>query len=259
MNPTTRRRAWRVAFPSAALATALLLTACTSAESPATSSSTAATTSSAAASGTAGTSATTISGTGSGSVAPSGSSTSGGAQPSGTGSASPSATSGTTSDDLQTTATRATTPVAPTSPGNIDQTVPSRAETTAPAVDLTETGNYGNGVTVLLDKITAVETAAELPGEVAGPGVRIDVSITNDSDAAIDLGNVVVDLQDKDGGPATFMTADPSAPFSGSLPPGETASAVYVFTIPATDRSGVTVTVRYSIDAPVVVFTGDAQ
>lgn len=143
--------------------------------------------------------------------------------------------------------------------GDINQTVPSATVTSNPPVQLSETANYGNGVTVALTGIESVTTTAELPGEVAGPGVKLTVSIVNGSPSAVDLGNVVVDLQDAAGTPAIFMSASPSSPFTGSVEAGATATGTYVYSVPATYTNPATISVSYSTEVPVVVFVGDAK
>lgn len=157
------------------------------------------------------------------------------------------------------TAPAATTEVPAPTPGNINQTVAPVELTTNAPVPLSDTADYGNGVTVKLSAIESITTQAELPGEISGPGVKLTVDIANASSAAIDLGNVIVDLADATSAPAIPMTGTPAAPFSGSLAAGTTATGVYVFTVPADYANPATISVTYSTDAPVVVFTGDAK
>lgn len=163
----------------------------------------------------------------------------------------------TPSTELPPAADPATTPVPAPNGGNINETVPEVELTTNAPVAMTATGDYGNGVTVTLAALESITTTAELPGEIAGPGVAVTVRVVNAGSGAIDLSNVVVDLQDAAGTPAIPMSASPAAPFSGSLAPGATADGVYVFTLPATYTGPATVSVTYTVDAPVVVFTGD--
>jgi hypothetical protein len=151
----------------------------------------------------------------------------------------------------------ATTAVPAPAGGNIDETVAEVTLTTNAPVPVTGTGDYGNGVTVSLASLTGVTTTAELPGEIAGPGVAVTVRVVNSSADAIDLSNVVVDLQDAAGTPALPMTTSPAAPFAGPLEAGGTAEGVYVFTLPSSYTGPATVSVTYTVDAPVVTFTGD--
>jgi hypothetical protein len=141
----------------------------------------------------------------------------------------------------------------------VNQTVPAVSLTTNSPVALTATGDYGNGVKVTLAAIEAVTTTAELPGEIAGPGVKVTVDVVNDSNAAVDLGNVIVDLEDAAGTPAIPMSASPASPFTGSVAAGATATGIYVFTVPTTYSNPATISVSYSTEVPVVVFVGDAK
>ena len=152
----------------------------------------------------------------------------------------------------------ATTPVPAPGGGDINQTVPSVQLTTAAPVSLSETADFGGGVTVDLSSIESVTTTAQGPGEVAGPGLVIKIRIKNGSAAAVPLNAVNVTVSDGAQTPASPMSAAPAAPFSGELAPGAEATGVYVFTLPGEYTNPATVTVSYSTDAPIVVFTGNA-
>lgn len=149
-----------------------------------------------------------------------------------------------------------TTPVPVPGGGNVSQTVPTVEMTTQPAVALDEPGNFGRGVDIALESTQKITTEARLPGEISGPGVALTFTITNGSDAPIDLSSVVVDVADAKGRPAIGITAPPAAPFSGELAPGERATGVYVVTLPTGSTGPVSISVTYSSQAPVVVFTG---
>ncbi len=161
------------------------------------------------------------------------------------------------STELPSAAAPATTEVPAPGGGNINETVAESTLATNAPVAVTETADYGNGVTASLAKVEKITTTAELPGEIAGPGVALTVQIVNGGSEAIDLGAVVVDLQDSAGTPALPMTAATASPFTGSLAAGETAEGVYVFTLPQPYSGPATVSVSYTVNAPVVVFTGD--
>jgi len=148
-------------------------------------------------------------------------------------------------------------PIAPA--GNIDQIVPEVPVTTAPAVALTDTADFGGQVSARISQVSAVQATATLPGEISGPAVAVTVQITNGSGQAIGLDAVTVTMADAGGNPATAISvnpADPSGPLQGALSAGASASGTYVFTVPADQRNPVTVTVNYSSGAPTVVFTG---
>jgi hypothetical protein len=145
-------------------------------------------------------------------------------------------------------------PIAPA--GNIDQIVPEVPVTTAPAVALTDTADFGGQVTARISQVSAVQATATRPGEVSGPAVAVTVEIANGSGAPIGVDAVTVTLTDAGGNPATSISTTPAAPLQGVLDAGTTKSGTYVFTVPADQRNPVTVTVNYSSGAPTLVFTG---
>lgn len=147
---------------------------------------------------------------------------------------------------------------APGGDGNIQETVPTAAVTSNAPVGLAATGDYGDGVTVTLGSIESVTTEALQAGEVAGPGVRFEVTISNGSAEPVDLSNVIVDLADANGTPAIQMSSGAS-PFGGSIAAGASATAIYVFATPADYINPATISVSYAASAPVVVFNGDAK
>jgi len=149
-------------------------------------------------------------------------------------------------------------PIAPA--GNIDQIVPEIPVTTAPAVALTDTADFGGQVSARISQVSAVQATATLPGEVSGPAVAVTLEITNGSGQGIGLDAVTVTMADAGGNPTTAITlntTDPAAPLQGVLDAGATTSGSYVFTVPADQRNPVTVTVNYSAGAPTLVFTGE--
>ncbi|MCU1659116.1 MAG: hypothetical protein QOD31_3201 [Pseudonocardiales bacterium] len=93
---------------------------------------------------------------------------------------------------------------------------------------------------------------------MSGPALELGVRIDNGSAHALDLGNVIVALQDSAGAPADPMSASPAHPFRGTLAAHSHATGIYVFTIPTASRKPVTVSVSYTTAAPVVVFVGNA-
>lgn len=139
----------------------------------------------------------------------------------------------------------------PTSPA------PSGAASTRPPVGLDGTGVFRAGLTATVTAIEPLTATAALPGEIAGPAVRLTVAVQNGLGTAIDLGNVTVDLQDAAAASATPLSGNGARPLTGSLAPGASTTGVYVFSLAADDRDGVTLYVTASAALPVVVFAGD--
>lgn len=130
---------------------------------------------------------------------------------------------------------------------------------TAPPVALDEVADFGTGVTTRVDSVDGIEAQAQGPGEVSGPGVAIDLTVTNDSPDPVDLALFLVNLTDADGNPGIPMLGDPADPVEGVLAPGASVSGTYVFTVDEDARDGIRIEASYSTAAPVVVFAGDVS
>lgn len=169
----------------------------------------------------------------------------------------PASAAGPSADPTSTAAPVSTAGPVP-STGDINQEVPAVELTTNAPVPLDGTADFGGSVTATLTDVSAIDATARVPGEISGPALSVTVEIKNDSAEPIGLDNVTVNLDTKDGSPASPVTTEPAAPLSGVLLPGETRSGVYVFTLSAESRAGVGITVLYSTDAPIVLFSGDA-
>ncbi|UYG17427.1 DUF4352 domain-containing protein [Brachybacterium huguangmaarense] len=115
---------------------------------------------------------------------------------------------------------------------------------------------FGTGATVSLTKIETITVEAKLPGETAGPAVRVTVSVQNKGDESLDVNSAVVTLSADDGGYGVGTTAGDPHALQGSVEPGSTATGTYVFMLdPAKDRE-VTISVNYAAGDPIAVFTG---
>lgn len=142
--------------------------------------------------------------------------------------------------------------------GTQGPTVPQRTQETRAPISLTAHGNFGGNVTGAIADVTSIKATAKLPGEVSGPGLAVAIALTNGSTRPIDVNNTVVNVAyGALKAPGSPMSGPPSSPFRGTLAPGKTASAVYVFAV-AAQKSGalVRVEVSYSPLAPIVVFSG---
>jgi hypothetical protein len=175
--------------------------------------------------------------------------------PSSTPSAAPSASPARTSSAPASTPATASAPSASAAPADeVDELPPSR-----PPVALGSPGAVGDGVTVSLTRIEAIDGTASGPGNVAGPALRVTVRITNGTSDPLALDGAVVDLAYGSDSAAASPLEDPSRlPFSGTLQPREDATGVYVFSVPDGGRQPVVVSVGYRPGAPYVVFRGTA-
>jgi hypothetical protein len=133
-------------------------------------------------------------------------------------------------------------------------------QTTKPATQITHSASFGNNVTASITKVSAITAKAKRPGEISGPAVAVSIRLVNGSNKAIDTSNAVVNLYyGKAKTPGSPMSGPPSSPFGKSVPAGKTVTVVYVFRVPADQRSKLRIEVSYSPTAPVVVFVGPAQ
>jgi len=138
--------------------------------------------------------------------------------------------------------------------GNGDQLPPSLAPV---ALDQPATGE--TGVSAALTSVEGVQATGNGPGNVSGPALRVGVRITNGTAAPLPLAGVQVTLTYSAEQTPASPVNDPSAiALSGTLDPGASADGAFVFTVPADQRSLVTVTVGYQAGAPFLVFSGPA-
>jgi hypothetical protein len=108
--------------------------------------------------------------------------------------------------------------------------------------------------------VTAINAKAKLPGEISGPGVAVSIRLVNGSNKALNTSNAVVNLYYGSAKtPGSPMSGPPADPFGKSVPAGATETVVYVFRVPADQRSKLRIEVSYAPTAPVVVFVGPAQ
>jgi hypothetical protein len=142
------------------------------------------------------------------------------------------------------------TPTGPTE--NVDEPPPS-----LPEVPLDGAAAVGNGIVATLPKIEAIEGTAVGPGNIAGPALRVTVRVENGTAEAVSLDGVAVNMSyGPERTPASPLDDPSRRPFGGMVAAGQSAEAIYVFSIPAGDRDAVTVEVGYQAGAPLLLFTG---
>lgn len=148
----------------------------------------------------------------------------------------------------------ATTPSKPQSAAPIDTQAPSVAITTAPAVTVGTTTKLSNGVKVLVSKVVAVKVEASGPGDIAGDGVAIHLTVKNTSAKSFDLNGLAVTASYGTAQPASPGGAGTGDPLSGNLKAGKEAKGVYVFTVPKSKASSVEVQVSSDASPIIVVY-----
>lgn len=122
--------------------------------------------------------------------------------------------------------------------------------------ELSEPADFGTGVVASILDVEPVDVEGRIPGERSGPGLLVSVEVDNQSDDAISLDYVTVDLIGSDGSSAIPVLLAEPQDFSGELAPGATAVAKYQYYIPADRRQPATITVSYASGVPTALFSG---
>ena len=140
--------------------------------------------------------------------------------------------------------------------GGEPQLDPRFGEPVADSVARDRVAQFGDGVSAAVTGVAPFTATGAGIGEVAGLAVRVTVTVTNGSSAAVSLDATTVNAYfGSDETPASPLASDgSSAPFSGSLAPGATATGVYAFGIADGADDTVVVTVGRGAGSPLVVF-----
>jgi hypothetical protein len=135
---------------------------------------------------------------------------------------------------------------------------PNEAPPSLPPVDLDRAVPV-LGVVASVSDIEAFTGQAVGPGNVNGPALRVTIRLENGTDADLSLDGVAVAVAyGADRTPASPLDDPSQSPFAGTLPAGEAAEAVYVFSVPADAGDQLTVSVGHQPGAPIAVFAGTA-
>ena len=113
--------------------------------------------------------------------------------------------------------------------GTIKQRIPARPTGKVVNAGAEPTVRLPDGVVVHRSALVRRKVKAGGPGEVAGEAVVVHLRLTNDSAKRINLDTVMVGLRQPDGQVPLPLTADPYAPFTGTLDPGKSAIGSYVY------------------------------
>jgi Domain of unknown function (DUF4352) len=162
--------------------------------------------------------------------------------------ATPSATTGST------TAASGSKPASP-KPPPVSTVQPLVAVSTKPAGGVGDKAALAPGIQVVVSKVKNVQVKASGPGDVAGPGVSVDLVVTNSSSKPLDLGGLAVTASyGKKNLPASPGGAETGDPLSGTLKPGRTARGSYVFTVPKSQAASLQVQVSSDAAPDILVF-----
>lgn len=116
----------------------------------------------------------------------------------------------------------------------------------------------GAGLVVEVVSIEAVEAGRDIPGEAAGPAVKVVLSVENRGQHAVDTSGVSVNLTyDGDSRiPAPEVIDDASELLPASLPAGASAEGTFLFAAPLDSDGNVRIMVDVLASEPDVVFSG---
>lgn len=115
------------------------------------------------------------------------------------------------------------------------------------------------GVEVSVTQLEAVTGQAEGIGQIGGPALRFTITVRNNTDAALDLSQAVVTVESGDQRePGSELMGPGATAFPQSVPPGQAASATYVFLVPPEQRAKVLILFNYAANAPILAFEGPA-
>lgn len=124
-------------------------------------------------------------------------------------------------------------------------------------VALGKPSSFGNGVTTSLVSVKRVTVTGHRPGEISGTGLAVTVQFTNGGTAPVSLNTAAVNtFTGAVGAPATPVHGVATRPLQGTLAPGRSQSATYVFAAPEAGLGDVTVTVAWLAGSATAVFNG---
>lgn len=149
-------------------------------------------------------------------------------------------------------------PDAPSTEGTAADAPPTTyVPVTEPAVALDAPAAFATGVTARLTAVESVQGEARGPGEVAGPAVRVAVELTNATGAPVGLDATVVNVYaGAELVPGEPLSGPGVSPLTGTLAPGATTTARYVFAVRPELRGRLQVTVSYDPAVTTVLFEG---
>ena len=151
-------------------------------------------------------------------------------------------------------------PAGSAAPASTPEPVPTGERRIRRPVSLDDTARFGTGLELRVTDLEPVRGVARGPGEIAGPAVRLTVQLTNHGERRISLESVVLSVSyGRAQTPAMTLTGPGGQPFGGTLGPGRSQRARYVFAIPVSARDRVRVVASYTGSAPSVELAGSVS
>ena len=111
-------------------------------------------------------------------------------------------------------------------------------------------------VEVKVTSLKQVTTKATIPGDITGPAVQVDVTITNGGTTPLPLDQVTVNLTGTGDIPGVLQQGAPTKAFTGALAAGRSASGTYAFRIGKDHSAQVRVDISASPQVAVTTVNG---
>lgn len=114
------------------------------------------------------------------------------------------------------------------------------------------------GIVAEVVGLEATTAGGEVPGEPAGPAIKVTVRLTNGSTSAVDTSgsNVTMTYGGDDRLPAAGLAGDGTSMWPESIPAGGRADAIFQFAVPTVPEGDIRVMVDLLAAAPNIVFVG---
>ncbi len=119
----------------------------------------------------------------------------------------------------------------------------------------------GSRLKIEVTRVQKSKTKGSGPGVVNGPGVVIQIKVTNRAAKSASLAAFAPTLfYGAEATPATTATSDPrNKPVPSSVGAGKSVTGTYVFTVPGSTAGALSVSVLVDVAAPTVVFTNSGK
>ena len=125
-------------------------------------------------------------------------------------------------------------------------------------VPFDESVTTASDLKVTVDKVEGVTAGSNVPGEIAGPALKVTVTVHNAGATAVDTAgaNLTLTYGGDAATPAPPVSDESAVLWPTSLAPNSSATGVFLFSVPAGSEGDVRVIVDLLASEPDVVFAG---
>jgi hypothetical protein len=137
------------------------------------------------------------------------------------------------------------------------QTADAAAPGAGPAVPLDSEAEPLPGITVSVSAVERVAGAGDGPGQIDGPAARFTIEVDNGGDDEVDLSKAVVNAYfDPDLVPGVQLSGPGARTIPAEVAAGSSVSGTYVFLLPASGATTLTVELFVTPDSDPVTWSG---